>query len=87
MEAQPNELVVANIVRRVLGLIRDEAAEDRGEPASETASESFMTPTEAVANPAGLSHQWPPSTYTKQDSGGDYISSTTRTPPRPVLCM
>lgn len=83
MEAQPNELVVANIVRRVLGLIRDEAAEDRGEPASETASESFMTPTEAVANPAGLSHQWPPSTYTKQDSGGDYISSTTRTPPRP----
>ncbi|KAF4119970.1 translation initiation factor eIF-2B subunit beta [Geosmithia morbida] len=29
--ARPDELVVANIVRRVLGLIRDEAAEDRSE--------------------------------------------------------
>ncbi|KAL2204148.1 nagb/rpia/CoA transferase-like protein [Sarocladium strictum] len=82
VEAQPNELVVANITRRVLGLIRDEAAEDRNEPSSETASE-FNTPTEAVQNPSSLAHHWPPSTYTKQDSGGDYISSITRTPPRP----
>lgn len=82
VDAQPNELVVANIVRRVLGLIRDEAAEDRNEPASESASE-FNTPTEAVHNPASLAHHWPPSTYTKQDAGSDYISGSTRTPPRP----
>lgn len=83
VEAQPNELVIANIVRRVLGLIRDEAAEDRNEPTSETPSEPFMTPSEAVPNASSLSHQWPPSTYTKQDAGGDYITGSTRTPPRP----
>ncbi|KAI1824285.1 initiation factor 2 subunit family protein [Xylaria intraflava] len=31
--AQPHELVIGNIVRRVLGLIRDEAAEDRNDAA------------------------------------------------------
>ena len=29
MAAQPREMVVGNIVRRVLGLIRDEAEDDR----------------------------------------------------------
>lgn len=29
MSAQPREMVVGNIVRRVLGLIRDEAEDDR----------------------------------------------------------
>lgn len=28
-EAQPKELAVGNIIRRILGLIRDEAEEDR----------------------------------------------------------
>ncbi|KAI8306445.1 putative translation initiation factor eIF-2B subunit beta [Colletotrichum sp. SAR11_59] len=78
--AQPKELVVGNIVRRVLGLIRDEAAEDRNEDASETATEVGTTPTTAVPDPSKLEHQWPPSTYTKQDAGADYISSG----PRPV---
>ncbi|KAF6844076.1 translation regulator gcd7 [Colletotrichum musicola] len=78
--AQPKELVVGNIVRRVLGLIRDEAAEDRNEDASETATEAGATPTTAVPDPSKLEHQWPPSTYTKQDAGADYISSG----PRPV---
>ncbi|KEY72060.1 hypothetical protein S7711_00077 [Stachybotrys chartarum IBT 7711] len=82
VDAQPNELVVANIVRRVLGLIRDEAAEDRGEASSETASDTQITPTEAVADPSSLAHHWPPSTYAKQDSAGDYISSSAQ-PARP----
>lgn len=81
MEAQPKELVIANIVRRVLGLIRDEAAEDRNEGASETPSEAQMTPTDAVPHPEALSHQWPPSTYGKQDSAGDYITNSARPPP------
>ncbi|KAI6784168.1 translation initiation factor subunit beta-like protein [Emericellopsis cladophorae] len=45
MRARPNELVIGNIVRRVLGLIRDEATEDRNDGApSETPSEGQMTP-------------------------------------------
>lgn len=86
VEAQPKELVIANIVRRVLGLIRDEAAEDRNEATSETPSEAQMTPTEAVPNAANLAHHWPPSTVTTQDSAGDYITSTARpVSPRPGL--
>ncbi|KAM0555075.1 hypothetical protein ACHAPJ_006424 [Fusarium lateritium] len=81
VEAQPKELVVANIVRRVLGLIRDEAAEDRNEGASETPSEAQVTPTDAVPNPDALAHQWPPSTYGKQDSAGDYITNSAKPPP------
>lgn len=40
VEAQPREMVVGNIVRRVLGMIRDEAKEDRGEDVSDSASNS-----------------------------------------------
>ncbi|KAG9247978.1 translation initiation factor-like protein eIF-2B subunit beta [Calycina marina] len=40
MEAQPREMVVGNIVRRVLGMIRDEAKEDRTE---ETGANSSAT--------------------------------------------
>lgn len=78
VEAQPKELVVANIVRRVLGLIRDEAAEDRNEPSSDVPTETLTTPTDVIPNAASLDHQWPPSTYTKQDSAGDYISNNAR---------
>lgn len=39
VEAQPREMVVGNIVRRVLGMIRDEAKEDR-EDISDSASNS-----------------------------------------------
>lgn len=38
IEAQPREMVVGNIVRRVLGMIRDEAEEDRAEDLSDSAS-------------------------------------------------
>lgn len=37
--AQPRELVIGNIVRRVLGLIRDEALEDRNDPGSDSISD------------------------------------------------
>lgn len=40
MEARPQELVIGNIVRRVLGLIRDEAEEDRNGEGNEFGSES-----------------------------------------------
>ncbi|CAM1500579.1 Fc.00g097410.m01.CDS01 [Cosmosporella sp. VM-42] len=86
VEAQPKELVIANIVRRVLGLIRDEAAEDRNEGASESQSEAQMTPTDSVPNAGNLAHHWPPSTVTKQDSAGDYISNSAKpSSPRPGL--
>jgi translation initiation factor eIF-2B subunit beta len=40
IEAQPREMVVGNIARRVLGMIRDEAKEDRTEDVSDSASNS-----------------------------------------------
>lgn len=42
VEAQPREMVVGNIVRRVLGMIRDEAKEDRIEDASDSTSTSQL---------------------------------------------
>lgn len=75
VEARPNELVIGNIVRRVLGLIRDEALEDRNET-GETPSEGHMTPTGPNAN-------WPATTVAKQDSAGDYISNSASPPTRP----
>ncbi|PHH86100.1 hypothetical protein CDD83_10711 [Cordyceps sp. RAO-2017] len=79
VEAQPKELVVANIVRRVLALIRDEAAEDRNEPSSETPSEAQMTPD--LSQP----QNWPASVYAKQDSASDAASqsATAQQPSRP----
>ncbi|KAH7148479.1 hypothetical protein EDB81DRAFT_464011 [Dactylonectria macrodidyma] len=73
VEAQPKELVIANIVRRVLGLIRDEAAEDRNDGASGTPSEAQMTPTDTVPP---LDSRWPTSTptHTKQESVSDQVS-------------
>ncbi|KAK1247459.1 hypothetical protein MKX07_002368 [Trichoderma sp. CBMAI-0711] len=56
VDAQPNELVIGNIVRRVLGLIRDEASEDRGDAGDESASDA-PTPTDIVP-PAATSQQW-----------------------------
>ncbi|KFY31041.1 hypothetical protein V493_01453 [Pseudogymnoascus sp. VKM F-4281 (FW-2241)] len=56
MEAQPREMVVGNIVRRVLGLIRDEILEDRNEDVSSDAGS--VTPNRMHAAPA-LTHQRP----------------------------
>lgn len=62
-------------MRRVLGLIRDEALEDRNET-GETPSEGQMTP-------LGPSANWLASTVAKQDSAGDYISNSAIAPARP----
>ncbi|KAG5933638.1 hypothetical protein E4U53_000926 [Claviceps sorghi] len=70
VEAQPRELVIGNIVRRVLALIRDEAVEDRNEASSESPSEAPVTPPHR-ADPRGVL-QSPPSTYKKQDSSGGF---------------
>lgn len=56
MLAKRNELVIGNIVRRVLGLIRDEASENRNDQnPSETPSEGVMTPVESAAPALSLS--------------------------------
>lgn len=47
--AQPREAVVGNIVRRVLGLIRDEADEDRNEDVSRSSGQATPTGTEPSA--------------------------------------
>jgi translation initiation factor eIF-2B subunit beta len=42
VEAQPREMVVGNIIRRILGMIRDEAKEDRTEDVSDSTSTSQL---------------------------------------------
>ncbi|PHH72768.1 hypothetical protein CDD80_4265 [Ophiocordyceps camponoti-rufipedis] len=72
VEAQPTELSIANIIRRVLALIRDEAAEDRNERLSEAPSEPPMTPIDATVP----SQSWsPPRTAgARQDSAAELAS-------------
>jgi len=81
--AQPRELAIGNIVMRVLGLIRDEANEDRNDGGDDEEDDEDLelqvTPSVAVSDPSKTS-QFPGSTVAKQDAGADYISSG----PRPV---
>ena len=85
MLAKRNELVIGNIVRRVLGLIRSEAIENRNEqnPASETPSEGMMTPVDNTGPPLTLSTpERPairpgPSTMTLPRSLSHLLSATT----------
>ncbi|KAK3186868.1 GCD complex subunit gcd7 [Lecanicillium sp. MT-2017a] len=82
VEAQPNELAIGNIVRRVLGLIRDEANEDRNDVASETQSDSpAPVPVPPAPTPAS------PAPISRQDSGGELAASSGVSTPRtrPVL--
>ncbi|KAG5928384.1 hypothetical protein E4U42_000777 [Claviceps africana] len=81
VEAQPRELVIGNVVRRVLALIRDEAVEDRNEASSESPSEAAMTPPHR-ADPTGVL-QSPPSTYTKQNYSGNGLPDSSVPPSRP----
>ncbi|KAG6015614.1 hypothetical protein E4U54_003237 [Claviceps lovelessii] len=83
VEAQPRELVIGNIVRRILSLIRDEAAEDRNEASSETPSEAPMTPPHHTAPTRVL--QSAPSTNTKKVSAGASVSDSAVPNPRPGL--
>ena len=81
VDAQPKELVIGNIVRRVLALIRDEAAEDRNEAQSESQSEA---PTPTTTSPP--SQPWPTVTPSKPTAPIDQFSSPApATPIRPSL--
>ena len=87
IRALPHELVIGNIVRRVLGLIRDEAAEDRTEPQSDALSEGQTTPSEGAgpeASPSqtGLSHYLPPAATSGSVSGIETLKPT-KPPTRP----
>lgn len=63
IEAQPREMVVGNIVRRVLGMIRDEAKEDR-EDISDSAPNSQMgSPRPQHSELASLRADAAPSTF------------------------
>jgi translation initiation factor eIF-2B subunit beta len=82
VSAQPTELVIGNIVRRILSTIRTEASEDRNNH-DETPSEGHMTPT---GPPTSLAHHWPAATVAKQDSpGGRHAMNNTSAPYRPLL--
>ncbi|KAG6001943.1 hypothetical protein E4U21_003624 [Claviceps maximensis] len=83
VEAQPRELVIGNIVRRILALIRDEAVEDRNEAASETPSEAPMSPSPLHADPTRVLQSPPLSINTKQDLSGGCISDPGVPTPRP----
>jgi translation initiation factor eIF-2B subunit beta len=64
IEAQPREMVVGNIIRRVLGMIRDEAKEDRNDDVSDSASNSQMGSPHREHNDLGPSHVGgPPPTF------------------------
>ncbi|OAA53089.1 translation regulator GCD7 [Cordyceps fumosorosea ARSEF 2679] len=58
VKAQPTELAIGNIVRRVLGLIRDEAAEERHDQEEETQSEA-SAPTTRGADTDGYASPRP----------------------------
>ncbi|ROT41499.1 translation initiation factor eIF-2B subunit beta [Sodiomyces alkalinus F11] len=70
--AQPKELVVANIVRRVLGLIRDEASEQRNEGTDDDASPEEPFP------PAADAPEPSEAPSTKYDGSTDYLHSGPR---------
>ena len=72
VDAQPQELVIGNIVRRVLGLIRDEAEEDREGLESMAGSMPDLRLTPSVMTP------------TASFTSSFTASSTTSTPGRPV---
>jgi translation initiation factor eIF-2B subunit beta len=57
--ARPQELVIGNIVRRVLGLIRDEAEEDRGGNADDSMSDISALPGDEQ-NPTSIDASPPP---------------------------
>jgi translation initiation factor eIF-2B subunit beta len=95
IEAQPREMVVGNIVRRVLGMIRDEIEEARAEDGSDSAynshtgsprpehNESAATELPAPAF-SSLRFQSASTADSVQDTGDDVFGSRSQTP-RPPL--
>ncbi|KAE8454076.1 hypothetical protein EG329_007854 [Mollisiaceae sp. DMI_Dod_QoI] len=58
IEAQPREMAVGNIVRRVLGMVRDEANEDRADDGSDAAS-SIGSPNRQHSHSESMGTQGP----------------------------
>lgn len=86
VEAQPKELVIANIVRRVLSLIRDEAVENRDGPPVEATDEVPMTPLSVTSASFDLAFSSPVQSF--QDAHLDAAATTAAAasaPPRPGL--
>jgi len=72
IEAQPREMVVGNIVRRVLGMIRDEAKEDREEGSDSASNSQVGSPRPphselASMKPEGASHGFSPLRFESKD--------------------
>ncbi|KAF8865030.1 translation initiation factor-like protein eIF-2B subunit beta [Acephala macrosclerotiorum] len=95
IEAQPREMAVGNIVRRVLGMVRDEANEDRTEDGSDTAS-SIGSPKRQHSHTESTVTQGPPPSSLRfssttessdlSDVDGDDVSGGRSTPSsRPPL--
>ncbi|TVY73394.1 putative translation initiation factor eIF-2B subunit beta [Lachnellula suecica] len=76
IEAQPREMVVGNIIRRVLGMIRDEAKEDRNDDVSDSASNSQIGSPQREHIDLGSSQVPPPSFSPLRFSSTDASNST-----------
>ncbi|KAH8820999.1 translation initiation factor-like protein eIF-2B subunit beta [Xylogone sp. PMI_703] len=77
IEAQPRETAVGNVVRRVLGMIRDEAKEDRNEEYSDSGSntQSPLSDSNEDAGSEAKSHTSRPSLLTSHTSYGGVLPS------------
>ncbi|KAI1081271.1 nagb/rpia/CoA transferase-like protein [Whalleya microplaca] len=89
--AQPRELVIGNIVKRILGLIRDEASEDRNDAGHDSTSDAASStapvvetspPSTAARTPANASLAAFARTQTMLNllSNPDFTPSTSSTP-------
>ncbi|TAQ83736.1 hypothetical protein B7494_g7937 [Chlorociboria aeruginascens] len=98
IEAQPREMVVGNIIRRVLGMIRDEAKEDRSEDVSDSASNSQMGSPRRVPSDLGASRDVGPglahfsplrfgsdASELPESNGDDVFGARTQNPRPPLL--
>lgn len=95
IDAQPREMVVGNIIRRVLGMIRDEAKEDREDASDSAATSQIGSPTlphkeaaslktDAVSIPLRRSESGHTS-YSADDFHGDEVMGSRSLGHRPLL--
>jgi translation initiation factor eIF-2B subunit beta len=97
IKAQPREMAVGNIVRRVLGMIRDEAKEERDDTNDSAASSQIGSPqlrhsemasskTDGVpASFSPLRYESTDTTLAMEELNGDDTSEPKATGPRPPL--
>ncbi|OAA58942.1 translation regulator gcd7 [Niveomyces insectorum RCEF 264] len=86
VDAQPQELVVGNIVRRVLGLIRDEAEEDRNEAGNNDLGASVPDlRTAATTATASFTSSFPSSSGVPALTSSPSFTALSRTARQPSL--